>query len=131
MDLVADEQPRSGAEIAAQMAASCAGRGLRQDRSRRARPDRRRGGFIPGLIKAALERGLQAEASITQPPIRLSIFLTGWVVSFNLGIALIAVDLLRARRVPIWVPLLMFAFVVALPLATVAGRVGQTTSGCC
>jgi hypothetical protein len=55
----------------------------------------------------------------------LSVFLLGWVISFYAGIALLALGLLRGHRVPTWVPLLMFAFVAALPLATVAGRVGQ------
>lgn len=61
MDLVADEEPRSGAEVAAQMAASgalgeiCA----KIDAGELDLTDAE--GFIPGLVKAALERGLQAE----------------------------------------------------------------------
>ena len=61
MDLVADEHPRSGAEVAAQMAASGALDEIfaRIDAGELDLTGEE--GFIPGLIKAALERGLQAE----------------------------------------------------------------------
>jgi putative transposase len=61
MDLVADEQPKSGAEVAAQMAASGALDEIfaRIDAGELDLTGAE--GFIPGLIKAALERGLQAE----------------------------------------------------------------------
>jgi putative transposase len=61
MDLVVDEQPKSGAEVAAQMAASGALDEIfaRIDAGELDLTGAE--GFIPGLIKAALERGLQAE----------------------------------------------------------------------
>ena len=61
MDLVAEEQPKSGAEVAAQMAASGALDEIfaRIDAGELDLTGAE--GFIPGLIKAALERGLQAE----------------------------------------------------------------------
>src|SRR3954454_7704365 len=61
MDLVAEEQPRSGAEVAAQMAASGALDEIFAKIDAGELDLTGAEGFIPGLIKAALERGLQAE----------------------------------------------------------------------
>jgi putative transposase len=61
MDLVADEQPRSGAEVAAQMAASGALDEIFAKIDAGELDLTGAEGFIPGLVKAALERGLQAE----------------------------------------------------------------------
>ena len=61
MDLVADEQPKSGAEVAAQMAASGALDEIFAKIDAGELDLTGAEGFIPGLIKAALERGLQAE----------------------------------------------------------------------
>jgi len=61
MDLVADEQPKSGAEVAAQMAASGALDEVFAKIDAGELDLTGAEGFIPGLIKAALERGLQAE----------------------------------------------------------------------
>jgi putative transposase len=61
MDLMSEDQPKSGAEIAAQMASSGA---LDEIFSKIDSGDidlTGAEGFIPGLVKAALERGLQAE----------------------------------------------------------------------
>jgi hypothetical protein len=55
----------------------------------------------------------------------LSVFLLGWVVCFYAGVALLAVGLWRGHRVPAWVPIFMLAFVLVLPMAMSAGRVGQ------
>ncbi len=61
MDLVTDEEPKSGADVAAEMAASGALDGI-FDRIDAGELDLTGAeGFIPGLVKAALERGLQAE----------------------------------------------------------------------
>lgn len=61
MDLVTEEQPRSGAEIAAQMAASGALDEIFDKIDAGELDLTGAEGFIPGLVKAALERGLQAE----------------------------------------------------------------------
>ena len=61
MDLVAEEQPKSGAEVAAQMAASGALDEVFAKIDAGELDLTGAEGFIPGLIKAALERGLQAE----------------------------------------------------------------------
>jgi hypothetical protein len=54
----------------------------------------------------------------------LTIFLDGWFGGFYLGVLLLAVALLVAGTVPKWVPVLLFVFVVMLPLSGPLGRVG-------
>src|SRR3954464_8924541 len=61
MDLVAEERPRSGAEVAAPMAASGALDEIFSKIDAGELDLTGVEGFIPGLVKAALERGLQAE----------------------------------------------------------------------
>jgi putative transposase len=61
MDLVAEERPKSGAEVAAQMAASGALDEIFSKIDAGELDLTGAEGFIPGLVKAALERGLQAE----------------------------------------------------------------------
>src|SRR3954447_6509361 len=61
MDLVAEEHLRSGAEVAAQMAASGALDEIFAKIDAGELDLTGAEGFIPGLVKAALERGLQAE----------------------------------------------------------------------
>lgn len=63
MDLVAEEQPKSGAEVAAQMAASGALDEVFAKIDAGELDLTGAEGFIPGLVKAALERGLKAELS--------------------------------------------------------------------
>jgi transposase-like protein len=63
MDLVAENQPKSGAEVAAQMAASGALDEIFSKIDAGELDLTGAEGFIPGLVKAALERGLQAELS--------------------------------------------------------------------
>lgn len=55
----------------------------------------------------------------------LGAFLWGWVGAFYLGLLLIAVALLVARRTHVWVPVLLIVFVATLPFAEKIGRVGQ------
>ncbi len=55
----------------------------------------------------------------------LTFFLQGWIACFYGGIVLLAVALLVAKSVPRWVPVLLFAFVVMLPIAPHLGRVGS------
>jgi hypothetical protein len=54
----------------------------------------------------------------------LTIFLYGWVAGFYLGVLLIGVALFLSRKTPVWVPLLLVLFVVALPVSSMIGRVG-------
>ncbi|CAN5596146.1 hypothetical protein BH10ACT10_BH10ACT10_19590 [soil metagenome] len=54
----------------------------------------------------------------------LTAFLQGWIGCFYGGIVLLAVALLVAGSVPRWVPALLVAFVVMLPVAPHLGRVG-------
>jgi putative transposase len=61
MDFVTEEEPRSGAEVAAQMAASGALDEIFAKIDAGELDLTGAEGFIPGLVKAALERGLQAE----------------------------------------------------------------------
>jgi len=61
MDLMSEEEPRSGAEVAAQMAASGALDEIFAKIDAGELDLTGAEGFIPGLVKAALERGLQAE----------------------------------------------------------------------
>lgn len=55
----------------------------------------------------------------------LGIFLYGWVAGFYLGILLIAIALLVARKTPLWVPGLLLLVVVAMPFVQHLGRVGS------
>lgn len=55
----------------------------------------------------------------------LGIFLYGWVAGFYLGILLIAIALLVARKTPLWVPGLLLLVVVAMPFVQHFGRVGS------
>jgi hypothetical protein len=55
----------------------------------------------------------------------LSIFLYGWIAGFYLGILLIAVALVVARKTPVWVAGLLLLFVIALPFVQYLGRLGS------
>lgn len=55
----------------------------------------------------------------------LGIFLYGWIAGFYLGILLIAIALLVARKTPRWVAGLLLLFLVAVPFAEHIGRVGS------
>ena len=55
----------------------------------------------------------------------LSVFLFGWVACFAGGALLVAIGLFVVRRTPVWVPLLLVAFVVTVPIAGQIGRVAQ------
>lgn len=56
----------------------------------------------------------------------LSIFLYGWVAGFYVGLLLIAIALLVAKRTPAWVSILIFVFVAMFPFVSAIGKVGQT-----
>ena len=55
----------------------------------------------------------------------LSIFLFGWIAAFYVGLLLVALALLRARRTPVWVPGLILLVVAMMPFGDALGRVGQ------
>lgn len=59
MDLVTEHEPKSGAEVAAEMAASGALDDIFAKIDAAELDLTGSEGFIPGLVKAALERGLQ------------------------------------------------------------------------
>ena len=61
MDLVSEQEPRSGADVAAEMAAAGALDEIFAKIDAGELDLTGSEGFIPGLVKAALERGLQAE----------------------------------------------------------------------
>lgn len=48
----------------------------------------------------------------------LSIFLYGWIAAFYLGELLLAIALLRARTTPRWIPLVLIAHVLTLPISS-------------
>jgi hypothetical protein len=55
----------------------------------------------------------------------LTSFLYVWIGGFLLGILLIALALFRARRTPVWVPILLLAFLVLTPFASSLGQTGS------
>ena len=61
MDLVSEHEPKSGADVAAEMAATGALDEIFAKIDAGELDLTGSEGFIPGLVKAALERGLQAE----------------------------------------------------------------------
>ncbi|MGZ4473698.1 MAG: hypothetical protein ACXVXM_17175 [Nocardioidaceae bacterium] len=67
----------------------------------------------------------QALDKVSKDP-SLLVFLYGWIGGFVLGIVLIAIALLRARKVPLWVPIVMLVYVVSVPFGSHLGRLGQT-----
>ncbi|NUR07889.1 MAG: hypothetical protein HOQ45_12895 [Nocardioidaceae bacterium] len=56
---------------------------------------------------------------------RLGMALGAWVACFYVGALLMAVALIRARRTPRWVPVLLFAMVGLLPFVSMVGHLGQ------
>jgi hypothetical protein len=79
--------------------------------------------FFRALVKAdAVRTGSLTEVT---DDLGLSIFLLGWVVAFYAGLLLLAGALLMARRTPLWVPILLVAFVAVFPFVENLGRVAQ------
>jgi hypothetical protein len=64
-----------------------------------------------------------AVATVAHDP-GVVLFLGIWIGSFHLGVLLLAASLLVARTTARWVPLLMIAFLVLVPVASQLGRVG-------
>lgn len=73
--------------------------------------------FFNALAKAGMvtSAGLDEVAS----DVGLGAFMVSWIAAFYLGELLIAVALLRARTVPVWVPLLLVAHVLSFPIGEV------------
>ena len=79
--------------------------------------------FFRALVNAdAIRTGSLEEVT---SDIGLGVFLSGWIMSFYLGLALLAIALFIARRTPKWVPVLLLVFVASFPVASSFGRVGQ------
>lgn len=79
--------------------------------------------FFRALVdEDALRAGALVRA-VADPGVR--IFLSGWIGAFYGGVLVVAVALLMARTTGRWVPLLLVAFVVLLPIAGQFGRVGS------
>lgn len=55
----------------------------------------------------------------------LSVFINGWIVSFYLGLLLVALALFLSKKTPMWVPGLLVVFVLLFPFTGQIGRVGQ------
>jgi hypothetical protein len=77
--------------------------------------------FFRALVVTGALRGGQLDDVTNERG--LALFLTSWVTCFYAGSLLIAVALLMARTTSRWVPMLLLAFVVTLPLASHLGRV--------
>ncbi|QNN51531.1 hypothetical protein [Nocardioides mesophilus] len=86
-------------------------------------------GFAMLLVfyRALVESASISESSLDRAigDLGLSVFLNGWVGSFYLGVLLLGIALLVARRTPRWSSLLLFAFVLGLPLGSALGKVGS------
>ena len=79
--------------------------------------------FFRALVKAEAIRSGGLE-QVTND-IGLGVFLAGWIVSFYAGLVLLAVALFVARRTPVWVPVMLLAYVAVFPFSNTLGRVGQ------
>ncbi|HET7357066.1 MAG TPA: hypothetical protein VFJ09_10375 [Nocardioidaceae bacterium] len=79
--------------------------------------------FFHALVRHHALDGRQLDAAVTGG--WLSVLLYSWLVGFMLGLLLIAFGLLRARVTPLWVPLLMFAFVALVPVSGHFGKAVQ------
>lgn len=55
----------------------------------------------------------------------MQVFFIGWIGGFYVGLLIVAVALFRARKTPIWVPILLVLFVASFPFANMLGRVGS------
>jgi hypothetical protein len=79
------------------------------------------------FYKALLVRGAVDPAAIddvANDP-GLVTFLYGWVGGFLLGILLIAIALFRAKKTPVWVPILLLVFLALMPVVDRLGQVGS------
>lgn len=79
--------------------------------------------FFRALVKAgALESdGLDAVTSDRG----MNFFLYGWIAGFYLGLLLVGIALFIAKKTPVWVPILLVAFVAMFPVSSQLGRVAQ------
>lgn len=79
------------------------------------------------FFRALVHQGTVGPASLREvaDDIGLSVFLYGWLAAFIGGLVLLAVALLIARRTPVWVAIVLLAFVASYPAVEYLGRVGQ------
>ncbi len=81
--------------------------------------------FVRALVHDSGLRGDDLEHVVDDEG--LLVFLVGWVGGFYLGVLLLAIALLLARRTAPWVSILLFVFVLMLPFAEMLGRVGMVS----
>jgi len=75
--------------------------------------------FIRALARShAIEAGALDNAS---SEVGLSVFLLGWIGAFYLGELLLAIALLRAGNVPLWIPGALLLHVALLPVTAILG----------
>lgn len=80
--------------------------------------------FFRALVKEDAIRGGRGLEDVVNDN-GLGVFLYGWIIAFYLGLVLIAVALLVAKRTPLWVPLVLIGAVAMFPLSAQFGRVTQ------
>jgi hypothetical protein len=81
--------------------------------------------FFRAMVLQGAVRGNGARLDAVVQDNGLAIFLYGWIVAFYAGILLLALALLRARRTPPWVSILLIAFVAVFPFTGSLGRVAE------
>jgi hypothetical protein len=79
--------------------------------------------FFRALVKADVLRG--STLGDVANDNGLAVFLYGWIGAFFLGLVLLAVALLFAKRTPLWVPILLLVSVAMFPVSGALGKVGQ------
>jgi hypothetical protein len=79
------------------------------------------------FFRALVHAGAVEDAKLEQVTADngLNLFLYGWIAGFYLGLLLIAVALLIAKRTPTWVAILIVVFVALFPFSAHLGKVGQ------
>lgn len=90
-------------------------------------------GMLLVLVHALLRRQVlvASELSALTQDTGLAILVACWLAAFYGGVLLLAVALFRARRTPLWVPLLLVLFVALLPVVEVTGRLGSVAQALC
>jgi hypothetical protein len=75
--------------------------------------------FFQALAKNHAIRAVAIDKASSEPG--LTVFLFGWIGAFYLGELLIAIALLRAGNVPLWIPGVLLLHVVLLPTTAILG----------
>jgi len=79
--------------------------------------------FFRALVKAGAIEDAKLEQVTSDNG--LGLFLYGWIAGFYVGLLLIAVALFVAKQTPLWVPILLVAFVALFPFTAYIGKIGQ------